>query len=226
VKRRASALGGVIATFLLTGCQDDDEIDQLQMIDRVSDAAKRDGRTRDAEMDASADRDVAPGCDPPPEFAPDAPCACLSFGAAAESYEIWIDDPNAQAGGYRIDLPLDAATTVGGHSYANRGAGSTSCTAAGLVGDAIIEVDAPSTELRFHFEGCVVPTGEATWDFRASLTRTNPLCPRCEPARVGRHYSIVYEPRDAAKGTYVFTADEPPRPCGAGADLLKFVHPG
>ena len=172
--------------------------------------------------DNAADADEA--CDPPPPFPPDGPCAQLGFTAVANSYELWITDPSAPQGGWRITLALNETQTVGGHIYTNHGAGLTGGGGNGVYGDALFDVDGQLNQLHFHFEGCVVPTGEETWDAEMAVTRTNLSCVDCQPSTTGRHYTIVHT--GSGRGTYTFLADEPPRGCGAGMDLLKVVLPG
>lgn len=78
------------------------------------------------------------------------------------------------------------------------------------------------SQLLFHLKGCVTSIGLDKWDLQGALTRTSAGCPNCEPATIGRHYTLVR----AAQGSqvnYTYTADEPPRGCGVGIDLLQVV---
>jgi hypothetical protein len=195
--------------------------------DQVPDEAPRatvDASVSDRATESAASADADETCDPPPQFPPVEPCARPGFNAVADSYTIWVADAGAAGGGWRIDLPLRATKMVGGHTYANTGAGLTGSGTNGVYGDASFDVDGQVNALGFHFEGCLVATGEETWDAELAVTKTTSLCSGCQPATIGRRYTIVHA--GLGRGTYTFTADDPPRGCGTGVDLLSVVLPG
>ena len=142
----------------------------------------------------------------------------------ATSFDIWVADASAPAGGWRITLPLNSSSTAGGHTY-KYGTGSlTGSGANGIYGDADFDVDGKSNQIQFHYEGCPQPTGQGTWDRTAALTITNLTCQGCSPVTVGRHFTITQSTGDGGT-TFTFIADEPPRDCGDGVDLLRIVLP-
>jgi hypothetical protein len=165
-------------------------------------------------------------CQLPPERPDAGPCPSLPFNAAAQSYVLWVQDPSADSGGVRVTFPAVAspAVTVANHTYRSNGDGLVGGGQFGLYGDAIFEVDGQRTGLTFHFEGCVAPIGEETWEATTAMTRQSILCPDCAPASIARHYTIT-RTSTGARSTYRFTADEPPRECGFGADLLELDLP-
>jgi hypothetical protein len=189
------------------------------------------GRTeRDAAptipVDASI-RDVEDGaadgsdglCAPPSSTAPGADAGkCLGiFYATVARVVLWVRDASAPGGGTRLTMATGESKAVGSHTYGYSG---NSLITSGSAVDIHLDVDGQKDSLELFLSGCAPATGFRTWDYPATLTRTT--CLSCAPTSIARHYSVV---QDAADGEldYTFTADDPPRTCGAGVDMLEFT---
>ena len=90
-----------------------------------------------------------------------------------------------------------------------------------------LDIDGDAGVLGLNVVGCATGTSPA-WDYDAALERVNPLCPTCGPPSIARHFSITGMGPDAGVcettcAQYTFSADNPPRGCGTGFDLLGFV---
>ena len=177
-------------------------------------------------MDASSrhDEDVtadgAPGwCVPPSTIVPDLDAGkCLGiYYATVAHLVLWIDDVSAPGGGARVTLTKDETKTVGSHSYSYAG---NSLITSGSAVDIHLDVDGQKDSLEFYLSGCAPTTGLRAWDYPATLTRT--ICAGCAPTSIARHYAVVQNAADGGLD-YAFSADEPPRSCGAGVDLLEFT---
>jgi hypothetical protein len=164
-------------------------------------------------------------CDPPRPDGGD----CYSvppFNAGSIASAIWVDDPTASGGGYRIALTIGKPITVGGHTYLDSGAGLVGTGGNGIFGDAVIGRDSDTRWTTFHFEGPLLYRGSSVWDCAATVTITRSGAPR--PTVIGRRYGIVRTgPACGTRnGTYTFAAEEPPRVCAFGVDLLSLTLPG
>jgi hypothetical protein len=155
-------------------------------------------------------------------------CALPPFTAQVFSVTLWIESSiPVPFGGWQVTLGLNESATVGSHEYRNSGGGLVGGGAMGsIVGDVMLDVDGAPNLLRFHHTGCASDVGGGRWDYPAALTRANPFCPGCSPATIARHYSIVRSGDAGASTEFDFSADDPPRSCGAGIDLLGFVLKG
>jgi hypothetical protein len=161
-------------------------------------------------------------CDPP---RPDGG-NCYSvppFIAASLASAIWVDDPAATGGGDRIALPISKAVTVGGHTYMDTGNGLVGGGGNGIFGDAVIARDGDTKWTTFHFEGPALYRGAGVWDFEATMTITRTGAPRATV--IGRRYAITRTGPacGSGNGTYTFAAEEPPRACAFGVDLLSLT---
>jgi hypothetical protein len=112
-------------------------------------------------------------------------------------------------------------STAGGHTY-QYNTSLTGTGSNGIVGDAFVDVDGKVNQIHFQFEGCALSTAQSSWDWTAALTITNMTCQGCANVTVGRHFVITKSTADGG-ATLTFTADEPPRDCGGGSDLLQMV---
>jgi hypothetical protein len=172
--------------------------------------------TTDAGADAAALCTAAPsvgsgGCGTQPVFNP-----------MASSLEIWVADASAPQGGWRMTLPFNGSSTAGSHSYAYKTGSLTGTGNNGIVGDAFVDVDGKVNQIHFQFEGCAQQTSQGSWDWTPALTITNMTCQGCADVHVGRHFLITQVVGDGSSAVK-FTADEPPRNCGNGVDLLQMV---
>ena len=161
-------------------------------------------------------------CDPPRPDGGD----CYSippFNAATIASAIWVEDPAASGGGYRIAFTVGKLVTAGGHTYLDSGDGLVGTGAHGVFGDAVITRDGDTRWTTFHFEGPLLYRGSGAWDFMATVTITRSGAPR--PTVIGRHYAIVRTGPacGSGNGTYALAAEEPPRACAFGVDLLALT---
>jgi hypothetical protein len=214
-------------------------------LDAGAGSSGQDGATAQDAMAADDGAAVNSGCPPAALAQPDggfcpheAPCDLPPADASAcydaptvlsvdESFDIWVEDPAAPGGGWRITLVPMRPVTVGGHTYEDLAEGLTGSGVAGLYGDLFVAVDGVPQAIHFHYEGVARYQGSAAWDWPAAVTRTRPGCDACAPASIARRYSIVRSgPCPSMRGTYTFTAEEPPRGCGFGVDLVRMVFPG
>lgn len=164
-------------------------------------------------------------CDPPRPDGGD----CYSmppFTAASVASAIWVDDPAATDGGYRIALAIGKPVTVAGHTYMDTGNGLVGGGANGIFGDAVIARDGDTRWTTFHFEGPALYRGAGLWDFAATMTITRTGAPRATV--IGRRYAITRTGPacGSSNGRYTFAAEEPPRACAFGVDLLSLTLPG
>jgi hypothetical protein len=219
--------------------------------DGAPDRSRDDGasdRSGDATADASLD--AASSC---PLSAPDAgipgvpdggascPGACpvrpdgggVCYGTPVYSAQpsevvVWVADPTAPGGGWRIDLVGNNARVVaGGHFYTNAGGGLFGTGQYGVYGDVGIGRDGDVWWVQFHVEGVLAYQGDAAWDWPATITVSLSLNPSAPPQTYTRHYRLTRNTPcpNTSGGTYTFTADEPPRACGFALDLLSVVLP-
>ena len=121
-----------------------------------------------------------------------------------------------------MTLPYNGSSTMGGHTYAYKTGSLTGTGNNGVVGDAFVDVDGKASQIHFQYQGCAQQNGADTWDWTAALTIGNMTCQGCATAQVGRHFVIAKATGDSGS-TVTFTADEPPRDCGSGVDLLRMV---
>jgi len=164
-------------------------------------------------------------CDPPRPDGGD----CYSmppFTAASVASAIWVDDAAATGGGYRIAFTIGKSVTVGGHTYMDTGNGLVGGGGNGIFGDAVIARDGDTRWTTFHFEGPALYRGAGVWDFEATMTITRTGAPRATV--IGRRYAIARTGPacGSGNGTYTFAAEEPPRACAFGVDLLSLTLPG
>jgi hypothetical protein len=168
--------------------------------------------------DATVDR-AAGLCAPPSSVIPDIDAGkCLGiFFAAVAHLVLFIDDASAPGGGTRITLVIGETKAAGGHTYGYSG---NSLITSGSAVDIHLDVDGRKDSLELFLTGCAPTTGVRAWDYPATLIRTT--CAGCAPTSIARHYAVVQSAADGGLD-YVFTADEPPRTCGASVDLLEFT---
>lgn len=163
-------------------------------------------------------------------------CALPPYTSLVFTVTLWIQDATAPGGGSRTTLHVGESADVAGHTYRNASVGLFGGgPSRSVYGDVLLDVDGHANGLQFHQEGCASDLGNGSWDLPAALTRSSSVCPGCAPQSIARHYSIVRAvgPDDAgicpgqpSCVTFIFTADEPPRSCGFGVDLLGFVLTG
>jgi hypothetical protein len=152
---------------------------------------------------------------------PQGTCSLPPFAPQVFTVTLWFEDDAAAQGGWLVTLGPDESATVGGHVYRNSGGGKVGAgPQATIEGDVLIDVDGKAGQLRFHHTGCATDYGQA-WFYQAAVTRTNPFCPACGPATVGRQYSIT-SPSDGST-EYDFALQNQPTGCGLGVDLVGFV---
>ena len=144
--------------------------------------------------------------------------------AATISFTIWIEDPAAPNGGWPVTLAGISPVTVGGHSYQDMQEGLIGGGGNGVYGDLYVARDGQAKWTGFHFEGFAAYQGGGAWDWPATLTVSR--AGAAAPAVVGRHYAITRAGSGCSSGTYTYTADDPPRACAFGVDLLGIVLPG
>ena len=164
-------------------------------------------------------------CDPPRPDGGD--CYNIPpYNSATTASAIWVDDPAATGGGYRIALTIGKPVTAAGHTYMDTGNGLIGAGGNGIYGDAVIARDGDTKWTSFHFEGPALYRGAGVWGFEATMTITRAGV--TSPAVIGRRYVITRTGSACgnAKGTYTFAAQEPPRACAFGVDLLSLTLPG
>lgn len=216
--------------------------------DAGPDNAGRDAGTdagRDAGPDAGGGSDAgSQQCEVPPF--PDAG-SCdgtqVEFsivGSLTLGFAIWVEDATAPNGGWRIRLPIDTLASAGGHSYRftsgdTKSGTSPDCRLFGFVG---IEVDGVRDAIKFDYNGYVQAAGDAgSIVYSAALIRppsrcstgnclfANPspiTCPSGCPPPTGRRYAVIREPGmpQYPKPRWRLVAEDPPRTCGTGVDLI------
>jgi hypothetical protein len=177
-------------------------------------------------VDAAKGRDTGTSADGSPDLcAPGASVGspvdagkCLGiFYATVARLVLWVDDGSAPGQGSRVTLAQGETKTSFGHTY--RYSGNSLITSGSKV-EIYLDVDGHGDALRLDLTGCAAQTGPRSWDYPATLGRA--LCAGCNPTSIPRHYAVLQAPVDGGM-QYTFTADEPPRTCGAGVDLLSFV---
>jgi hypothetical protein len=133
---------------------------------------------------------------------------------------VWFEDDAAPQGGWTVTLGPNESTTVGGHVYRNSGGGMVGAGLYGTIeGDVLLDVDGVPGKLRFHHSGCAQQFAQV-WEYQAALTRTNPFCPGCAPATVGRQF-VITAPADGST-EFDFVAGGETSGCGVGVDLIGF----
>src|SRR3954469_257114 len=144
--------------------------------------------------------------------------------AATTSFTIWIVDAAAPAGGWSVTLAGITPVTAGGHSYQYMQEGLIGTGGNGVFGDLYVARDGQAKWTGFHFEGFASYQGGGAWDWPATLTVSR--AGAAAPATVGRHYAVTRTGSGCNSGTYTYAADDPPRACAFGIDLLAIVLPG
>jgi hypothetical protein len=162
-------------------------------------------------------------CDPP------RPDGGVCYGrpitnAATSSFTIWVEDAAAPAGGWRVTLSGTAPVTAGGHSYQDMQEGLIGGGGNGVYGDLYVARDGQAQWTGFHFEGFAAYQGGGAWDWPATLTLSRAGV--AAPATVGRRYAITRAGTGCSGGTYTYAAEDPPRACAFGVDLLGIVLSG
>ena len=156
-------------------------------------------------------------CTAVPTRDPDAGTCLGIYYATVAQLVFWVEDRSAADGGSRITLAKDDVVRAGGHTYGYFG---NSLITSGSRVEIHLDVDGVRDALSFGLYGCAPKTGNSTWDYPATLTRT---CSGCASTSTGRHYSVDESRVDGGGMIYTFDADEPARSCGAGFDLLSFT---
>jgi hypothetical protein len=190
--------------------------------ERAAICARPEGAHFDCASDAGAVTDATPLCPAPPSVGAGGCGTQPVFNPMAGSLQIWVSDASAPQGGWRLTLPFNGSSTAGGHTYAYKTGSLTGTGNNGVVGDAFVDVDGKASQIHFQYQGCAQQNGADTWDWTAALTIGNMTCQGCATAQVGRHFVIAKATGDSGS-TVTFTADEPPRDCGSGVDLLRMV---
>jgi hypothetical protein len=145
------------------------------------------------------------------------PCLAIYY-ATVERLTLWIDDATAPGGGSRVALGFEQSQRVGAHTYGYSG---NSLITSGSAVDIHLDVDSQPNAMDLSLGGeCAPQVAPYEWDHWTSLTRTT--CLGCPPTSSRRRYDVVRSEGDGGL-VYTFTADEPPRTCGAGVDLLSFT---
>jgi hypothetical protein len=148
------------------------------------------------------------------------------INAANLSLTIWIEDSAAPGGGWQVTLTGSASVSAGGHTYQDLDDGLVGTGGNGIYGDLFVARDGQSKWTGFHMEGWPLFHGGGIWDWPAVLTVSR--AGSTTPATVGRHYTITRTGAGCPSGsaTYTFTADNPPRACAYGVDLLAATFIG
>jgi hypothetical protein len=147
--------------------------------------------------------------------------------AATTSFTIWIEDPAAPDGGWRVTLTGPTGVSAGGHTYQDLGEGLVGGGGNGIYGDLFVARDGQSKWTGFHMEGWPRFHGGGLWDWPGILTVSR--AGETTPATVGRHYTVTRMPTTCPSTTsasYLFAADDPPRACAFGVDLIAITFPG
>jgi len=191
--------------------------------ERAAICARPEGAHFDCTADAGPGTDASSALCPAPPSVGAGGCGTQPlFNPMASSLKIWIADAAAPQGGWTLNLPFGASAAAGSHTYAYK-TGSLSTTGDnGVVGDAFIDVDGKVNQIHFQYEGCAIAGTQGTWDWTPALTISSMTCLGCADVHVGRHFVISESTVDGGSTT-TFTADQPPRGCGDGIDLLQMV---
>jgi hypothetical protein len=155
---------------------------------------------------------------------------------------LWIQDESAPDGGWRVDARAGQTASAGGHSYELTAPTLFGIGRDGFFGSVVVGVD--STDfLQFDLVGRLAGIGDLpdgglglglAYRYDALLTRNWCSCgPGCLSANCQtcggatyRHYQVTRSPEADNRATYLFVADEPPRGCGSGVDLLEMEFHG
>jgi hypothetical protein len=163
-------------------------------------------------------------CEPPPAGG----CQSVPItNAAWLSFTFWVEDPAAPDGGWRVALTGPTPVTAGGHSYQDLAEGLVGSGGNGVFDDLYVARDGQAKWTGFHLEGWPNFHGAGAWDWPATVTVSR--AGAAAPATVGRHFTIARSATSCpttTSVTYAFTADEPPRACAFGVDLLSITFPG
>jgi hypothetical protein len=176
----------------------------------------------DCPGDAGTGSDASALCPAPPSVGAGGCGTQPVFNPMASSLQIWIADASAPQGGWRLTLPFNGSSIAGSHTYAYKTGSLIGTANNGIVGDAFVDVDGKVNQIHFQFEGCPRQTASTLWDWTPAFTITNMTCQGCADVHVGRHF-LLTTPAGDGGATATFTADEPPRDCGNGVDLLQMV---
>jgi len=146
--------------------------------------------------------------------------------AATTSFTIWVEDAAAPDGGWRVTLTGPTNVSAGGHTYQDLGEGLVGGGGNGIFGDLYVARDGQAKWTGFHLEGWPQFHGDGRWDWPAVLTVSR--AGATTTATVGRHYTVTRTNCASGAGsiTYLFAADEPPRACAFGVDLVAITFPG
>jgi hypothetical protein len=190
--------------------------------ERAAICARPEAAHFDCSADAGTSSDASALC-PAPPFVGAGGCGTQPvFNPMASSLEIWIADASAPQGGWRLTLPFNGSSTAGSHTYAYKTGSLIGTANNGIVGDAFVDVDGKVNQIHFQFEGCPLQTGPNVWDWTPAFTITSMTCQGCADVHIGRHF-LITTPTGDGGATVTFTADEPPRDCGDGVDLLQMI---
>jgi hypothetical protein len=159
---------------------------------------------------------------------------------------LWVQDEAAPGGGWRIDLRAGQTASAGGHTYAltplsifGFGGGDY-----GFFGSLMLSLDGSGDLLQFDLHGRLSGVGDLPdggpgygrgYRYDALLTRKwcscvpayssdDNCCQTCG-GETYRYYQVTRS-GDFGKATYSFVADEPPRGCGSGVDLVEMEFDG
>lgn len=163
---------------------------------------------------------------------PDLPASGVCYNlpgytSSPASVEIWIADATGLAG-QRATLLPSQPVTVAGHTYQIGVETLIGTGGHGVNGDVAVTVDGQARQIQFHLEGFGTYRGGGVWDWDAAISTSNAGCTGCTSS-AGRHYTITRTGPDCPPyntGSYAFVADDPPRGCGSGVDLVGMVLPG
>jgi hypothetical protein len=166
-----------------------------------------------------------PSCDP--ERPEGGTCYGVpGYGALVTNVEIWVADPSAPGGGWKVVLSASTPVTLGGHTYQNRGDGLFG-SGGGIYGDVVVARDGVANWIDFHATGFAAYRGGGIWDWPATMSVSENGAPA---VTFGREYTVTRTgsacPPFRSAGLYTFVAEQPPRACAFGVDLVSFVLPG
>jgi hypothetical protein len=128
-----------------------------------------------------------------------------------------------------MDVPssTNMPVTLGGHTYENRGDGLFG-SGGGIYGDVVVARDGVTNWIDFHATGFATYRGGGVWDWPATLTVSENGAP--SGGAFGRRYTVTRIgpacPPFQSAGIYIFAAEQPPRACALGVDLVNLVLPG
>ena len=147
------------------------------------------------------------------------PASLSALPATPSSVDLWISDPDAPAGGYRLTLPLNSTIfSASGHGYGYTagdtlfGTGLSSGAGGAILGTLAVTVDGEPDQITFDFGGCAGPTTPATTLVaRISIMRGG------TSQTVKRTYALT-SPGGSVR--YRLSSAEAPAGCATGVDLM------